>query len=950
MKKAIGRSTDYLSAATERLRDEAAPDNDYTGTLILTPTAEAGRLLRENLARSGGAVGLTILLPDALFSPPVAAGENETLYNWLKTLSTLDRREESLLFRGGAVGRTAERLCPLALQLQNLRMTLARENLSFGSVIGKIDDEFSVGSEWFQRWQLLAELEARYLERFVRLPDPAAAMLEIVKKPMLPRATRRIVVACCMELPGAAAAALDNCAAETIEIWLGANEDELDRFDRFGRPLPAAWESCCIDFDLNAAVGCCSKPADQADKIIAVLEEQSAVRHCPAVIGILDPEVAGLFIDKSRRRANLPEFYLPGKRPLCELPFTGLFLQLLALAKPDPEFTAVAALARNAFVRRFLPETDWSAVAAALDKSQNRHLPLVLSQLRRTAEPECAGFVAAVDEWRRQLTAAKNLAESLWKLFSDIALASEKDEELTEFLFEFGPLKTIVAEAVDLSPPPPESAAMLKALLSRKAVSLPGNFAGRNEIAGILELNWRTEKHLLIAGFNEEAFNYPGIDDPFLPESLRKRLGLPCRENFFAADIVRFKALCQSKNLKLLYGKSGGSGEVLKPSRLLLQCSDAELPRRAAMLFSGGELAESRPQFSPEASKYPPYLPEKQLPGNNMDITGFKAYLKCPFQFYREKVLKCQELDDRALEMSPADFGNMIHEVMRRFGATPEVNNATDPAAIERFCLSELDRLIDRAFQRGRLGVVELQKELAIGSLKAFAVRQAELAAENWRPVATEIPAKINWADFCRAASGGDPGNSENAWREKLTVSGRIDRIDRLGNKNIWRVIDYKTAAKAADAKSAHLASSRSSAGFYRDAISWPAECEDRLATADGKLFWCDLQLPLYVLILRHAAPPGLAMPPDAPEVSAAYFNLPIDFRATGLSELPELNAELSLSALRCADAVMRRIFVERAFWPPKRFTGQLDSFIRYLGGVIQPEDFNPDFSAWRTR
>ncbi len=948
-KKAVGRSTDYLSAVSALLRAEAGASNDYNGILVLTPTAEAGRLLRENLAKSGGAVGLTIMMPDALFTPNTAAGDNETLYNWLKTLSSLERHEEALLFRGDAAGsRSIERLCALAAQLQDLRLTLARENFSFNTVIAGIDDEFSAGSEWLQRWQLLAKLEMRYLRRFTNRPDPAAAMLTAVKHPVLPRGTGKIIAACCMELPGAAAAALENCAADKVEIWIGAEADELEKFDRFGRPIPAAWENCMIDIDVASMVGCCSKPADQADKIVATLLEKDDKKNCPSVIGIIDSDVAALFIDKCRRHIELPEFYLPGRRLMCGLPFTGLFLQLLELAAPDPEFPVVAMLARNMFVRRFLSGEDWNTVTAALDKTQNSHLPLTLNQLNKTAEAGCHNFVAVVTEWRRRLNAADNLAGELWNIFSDIALASENDEKLQDSFFELTSLREIVAESMELNPPPKEAATLLKALLQSKQVSIPGNLSGRSEVAGFLELNWRPEKHLLIAGFNEESFNYPGGDDPFLPESLRKKLGLPGQENFFAADIVRFKALNSAKCLKLLYGKSGGAGEVLKPSRLLLQCPDSELPRRAAMLFSGGALAESRPELPAAATHYPPFLPEKRLPDNKMDITGFKSYLGCPFQFYREKVLKCREIDDQALEMSPADFGNMLHEVMRRFGADPEINGSTDPAAIERFCLTELDRWLERSFRRGRLGIVELQKELAVGSLKAFAEQQAGLAAEGWRPVATEIPAQFNWADFYRAVTMSREDNEP--WREKITVSGRIDRIDRLGNKNIWRVIDYKTAAKAVTANAAHLASTRAAAGFYRDDVSWPTECEDRCADADGKFFWCDLQLPLYVLILTYAPPDGLLIPAGQPMVSAAYFNLPIDFRATGLSEFSLMNADPSLSALHCADAILRRIFVEQAFWPPKKTVGNFDNFFRYIGGAIDPDEFNPDFNAWRFR
>ena len=84
--------------------------------------------------------------------------------------------------------------------------------------------------------------------------------------------------------------------------------------------------------------------------------------------------------------------------------------------------------------------------------------------------------------------------------------------------------------------------------------------------------------------------------------------------------------------------------------------------------------------------------------------------------------------------------------------------------------------------------------------------------------------------------------------------------------------------------------------------------------------YWQDLQLPLYVLLTRHVLLDELEIAGDPPpDIGAGYFDLPSELTKTRIEMYGELATPGILdSAARCADEILRRICVEKLFWPPR--------------------------------
>src|SRR5690606_26051835 len=83
--------------------------------------------------------------------------------------------------------------------------------------------------------------------------------------------------------------------------------------------------------------------------------------------------------------------------------------------------------------------------------------------------------------------------------------------------------------------------------------------AGAVELLGWLELLWEDAPHLVVAGFNDGRVPEAVVGDPFLPESLRGRLGLKTNAERFARDAYVLQAIAQCRatggRLDLLLGK-----------------------------------------------------------------------------------------------------------------------------------------------------------------------------------------------------------------------------------------------------------------------------------------------------------------------------------------------------------------------------------------------------------
>ena len=932
--KFLGWSLPPTEAAAQRLRElgRGSFPTDFSHLRVAVPTAEAGRLLREKVALlcadAGGAVNFSVTTPEQLIPRPATAGATQVLLAWLNALKSIDGRDFAELFRNDVLEKckySDDTLLGWAEALHKCRMTLAGEGLDLVRAADKLDmfcreQAGESGEMRFRRFAEFRELEKYYLRDLKRLagelPDPAAALFEATESQQLPEGIETVILIDCADLAGAPRRYLEGVGAG-VECWVGAPEEYAEHFDAFGCPDPGFWNSIDIDLEVEKQIRILPRPDLQARKILELLK---AAPEPPSAVAVIDPEVADaletraeLAAGSAPDRNGVPKFFIPREIPLAELPWSQLFCAIIRL-NSDAGVAAAAEVWKSPLFADFCADVlgaDRQAALRLLDDLREKHFvddaEFLDRLIQRRSGPGAAALAKLADAWKgwkRRLAGASNPVVEAFGILAEIGEANSlRHIDFRRSESEVDALRRIVAELAAETAPPAVLTALLRRRLAGTKIRIREESPDAVDVVGFLELPWRNIRRVLIAGFNDGCLAAEGADDLFLPDAARRELDMITREKRRAADALHFKALTERCELTILCGRTSQSGETILPARLLFQCPAEELPRRVDALFRDG-LVEDAP---PADTAFPAFLPRQAAP-ERMRITGFKSYFECPFNFYLEQVLGLRKRDPDPPELDALGYGTFVHAVLQN---CPRRGPA-DADALGETMAKLMQSQMRTEFGDRPPGLVKLQCEMIADSLTYFAKVQAAEFAEEWRIVAAEVPVDIRWGELFRSIF---PDAEHEDWRDAIELRGKIDRIDfRTGadGRPELRVLDYKTGAKADAPADTHLV------GTVPD---WGEDERFALERVSGsrsrRLFWKDLQLPLYVLLTRHVLM-GNGDIPEAEKISAGYFDLPQELTDTRIFTFDELDIPGVLdSAAKCADAVLRRIFVGGIFWPP---------------------------------
>lgn len=349
------------------------------------------------------------------------------------------------------------------------------------------------------------------------------------------------------------------------------------------------------------------------------------------------------------------------------------------------------------------------------------------------------------------------------------------------------------------------------------------------DLVGWLELPLDEADTVMVAGFNEGAVP-AAPDDPLLPDGLRRALGLVDAAARLARDRFVLSTLLARPRIAFTLGRRNGRGDPLAPSSLLLCGRGAELAARVTAL------TEPPPAPKPaamHASRFtPPRPPDPPVALTRIPVSGFRAYLRCPYRFWLNYIVEVKSTEPAGIALDDRSFGIVVHDVLNRFGAE---EREAERAAIDVRAIGErLERHLDAVLSERagpRLGGgLRIQRQILRERLRWFAEEQARLGGEGWRILAVESAFQLTLP-----VPGGEPAE----------VRGRIDRVDgrRVAKGIELRVIDYKTSASARDPDEQHR------------------------KEKEGEVTWSDLQLPLYAQVVRDQ--PQLCGLSDEDEVIA---------------------------------------------------------------------------------
>ena len=869
---------------------------DLSRVVVVVPTRQAGRRLREALAdhaarRNQGVFAPRVLTPDALLTlepDPKTATRLDSLLAWIAVLRDLPLEQVRDVFPVDPPVRNFTWALRLAREFTGLQRALAEAGLRIDEVPARFGDGYAERP----RWRQLGVLEQFHATELLRAGrhDETVARIEAARNPRLANFVRVVVIATPDPMPLALAALeqLEKTLPVTVAVF--APESEREAFDAWGRPAVEAWARREVTLpEFESHVHLAADPADQAARLAGIARNYRPPEGAVA-LGVADPEILPP-LESSLRDGGLGSFNPEGR----SRDRVGLFHLLSALAAllTDPSYDAVGRLARCPDFIAYLAGKRPGEFSAArwldgLDRLREKHLPADLAAALQAATkpgvpPEVTAGLRAMDDTRRALqdgTFGESTSAVLAEIFREraIDLRGGADVQLEEAAEAW---TACVRECVQAEEKFGSLAAEewwgLALQVFAEGVVTEEKAEGALELQGWLELVWENAPHLVVAGLNDGRVPDAVVGDPFLPETLRARLGLKTNAARLARDAYLLQALAASRagggRLDLFYGKTSASGEPLRPSRLLLHCPDPELPKRVEYLFRA---PEKRDQSIPWTRAWR-LKPRHEPAPHRVAVTGLREWLKCPFRFYFSQVLKMRSVDPSKRELDSLDFGTLCHGALEGLGG-PGLRDCADEPTLKNFLLSEFDRVMSARFGDDRSLPLLIQQESARQRLAKVAEIQARERSEGWVIVAVERPFELD--------CGG------------LTVRGRIDRIERHEKTGMVRVLDYKTSDTAVEPRDVHWRAP------YADESSpdWA-----RLTVEGRERIWADLQLPLY----RQA----LAVE-FGPAVRAGYFNLPKATGETGLALWDDFTPELQAAAWRCAEGVCRSIKAG-IFWPP---------------------------------
>lgn len=864
---------------------------DLADTLVVVATRQSGRRLREALAAHAATHGQAVFpprvaTPEALIASGATEGVATRLESWLawtEVFLGLELDAFRAVFPVDPPARNFAWAQGLAQAFARLQRSLAEAGLRLAEVPARAGEDFAEA----ERWQQIGELEQFHTAKLAALRLRALSAVEIARAraPALPEGIRRVVVLAVPDpLPLARMALEAQAAKVAVDVVVFAPESEVAAFDAWGRPLAEAWsqrEFALPEFERH--VHLCADPGAQAERAIAVARGYAEPEGVLGV-GVADAEVSPL-LETGLRHAGLAGFNPEGRARRGD----GLFQLLAALAAlaREDSFATVATLARCPDFLESLRVRGGDAAAAdflrELDRLHAAHLPATLAEARRHARGSPG--LAAVAELRARLQSAafpKNAAAALGTIFAGRrfdrarpaeALAAEAIEVWAETMRE-------VQAAAERFPDVAEAEWWEVALrIYGEDTRTDEKPAGAIELQGWLELLWEDAPHLVVAGLNDGRVPEAVVGDAFLPEGLRARLGLKTNAARFARDAYLLQALAacrtQGGRLDLLFGKTSAAGEPLRPSRLLLRCADAELPRRIEFLFGAAEAARATPSWQ----RAWPLTPPRLAPPARVAVTALRAWLDCPWRFYLARVLRMEAVDPAKSELDALDFGILCHAAFEAMGTAVALRDCTDAKVLREFLLTALEVATARQFGRELTLPLLVQLESARQRLSRAADVQAQSRAEGW---------VIEWVERKFEIEVGG-----------LVVSGKIDRLDRHERTGAVRVLDYKTSDQPVSPREAHLRSAR------REETA-PAFARFAAGDERGQV-WRDLQLPLYLRAIA-AEHPG--------EIECGYFNLPKAATETGIARWDDYTRALAESAWGCAEGVAAAIR-RGEFWPP---------------------------------
>lgn len=351
--------------------------------------------------------------------------------------------------------------------------------------------------------------------------------------------------------------------------------------------------------------------------------------------------------------------------------------------------------------------------------------------------------------------------------------------------------------AMELSILPATYVRLLDSLLSGVSVPFSGEPLKGLQIMGPLETRALDFKNVVVLSCNEGMFPRRSVSSSFVPPELRKGFGLPTYEYQDAVWAYYFyRLVSRAKNVWMLYDarteglKNGEESRYIKQLKYHFHVPVEEY------------VSEGEPGLPSEEGHVVEKTPEmlSQLSQSWLSVSALQNYIDCPMKFYYYSVAKLKKDKDVAESMDAAMIGNVYHntmwalftseqemmsdEVYDKRKVKPEPMPKVTLAYLEGWSRREKDvRRKVESLMREELGVddivgrnlvtVSVIVRYVMETIKRDIELLKQFGANHFEIVGLERPL--------------------SAELYGLKFYGVADRIDRIGELGVVRMVDYKS-------------------------------------------------------------------------------------------------------------------------------------------------------------
>ena len=319
-------------------------------------------------------------------------------------------------------------------------------------------------------------------------------------------------------------------------------------------------------------------------------------------------------------------------------------------------------------------------------------------------------------------------------------------------------------------------------------VSFEGEPLTGLQIMGVLESRVLDFENVIITSVNEGKFPSGKAQMSFIPYDVKREIGLPTNKEKDAIYSYHFyHLLFRAKNVYLLYNTDSEGIDAGEKSRFLQQLEIETLPQHNLKKTTYNAVLPERAYEKFEILKSDLLLERLKSIATEKGFSpsSLTNFIRDPKQFYLQRVLSINDVDDVEENIAVNTLGTIIHNALEKLYTPLEQSGKVIDISDIDYMISKIDQLVEEEFK-----IVYKQGNIRKGkNFIAFEVAKRNI----YNLLQLEKEAVLNGEEIQILALEKDLSyilKDENLPFE-IKIAGKVDRIEKRNNK--IRIIDYKT-------------------------------------------------------------------------------------------------------------------------------------------------------------